>query len=412
MLKKRETKVLLALAVLVLVFFGFKQMQAGSNDKVSGWAWSENIGWISFNCTNNNSCAAVNYGVTVDKNGKLSGYAWSENIGWISFQEGDLAGCPTGGNGKAYLDINTYKITGWARILAYKDPGAGGWDGWISLNGANHQLYVNKDDNEFMDWSWGSDVIGWTSFNCKNQGICPASNYKVILSNFPGKPSVKNLRSDDHNPADYCGVTDYAPVRMRWEFVPAAEGMAQSAYRVEIYNRDTGALVDKSCDPDEKCLGNSQSYISTKVAYDKKYKWRIMVWDSSNNVSDWSQYSNFNTIPHPYPNPDFEWFPVKPSADELIQFCSVVGGTCLNNKTTFYDNKPDHRSWEWDFKDGTPFSSLANPTHSFSIPNLAGYEVRLSVIDGDGYGPCSTSGKKVKVNFSTPGFKEVPPPSE
>ncbi len=64
------------------------------NGDLSGWAWSENYGWISFNCSTDESCLSFTYGVTMDSNtGELGGYAYSENIGWISFN------CNTGGVG-------------------------------------------------------------------------------------------------------------------------------------------------------------------------------------------------------------------------------------------------------------------------------------------------------------------------
>ena len=50
---------------------------------VRNYAWSENIGFISFNC---DTCGANNYGVKVVKNGagyKLTGYAWNEAFGYI-----------------------------------------------------------------------------------------------------------------------------------------------------------------------------------------------------------------------------------------------------------------------------------------------------------------------------------------
>jgi hypothetical protein len=72
---------------------------------LTGWAWSESFGWISFNCkTGGDSQANIccsqasppspcsDYGVTVaTSTGEFDGYAWSENIGWISFN------CKTGG---------------------------------------------------------------------------------------------------------------------------------------------------------------------------------------------------------------------------------------------------------------------------------------------------------------------------
>ena len=52
-----------------------------------GWAWNDNIGWISLN--SNTSKTPENetiFGIQYDKETKeLSGYAWSDVVGWISF---------------------------------------------------------------------------------------------------------------------------------------------------------------------------------------------------------------------------------------------------------------------------------------------------------------------------------------
>lgn len=52
---------------------------------LSGWAFNDSIGWISFNCSNTGSCASYNYSVTIDGNGVFNGWAWNDVIGWISF---------------------------------------------------------------------------------------------------------------------------------------------------------------------------------------------------------------------------------------------------------------------------------------------------------------------------------------
>ncbi len=36
-----------------------------TGQKLTGYIWSENIGWISLSCENTDSCAVVDYGVTV-----------------------------------------------------------------------------------------------------------------------------------------------------------------------------------------------------------------------------------------------------------------------------------------------------------------------------------------------------------
>ena len=62
---------------------------------VTGYAWSDTDGWLSFSCSNDLSCNTVNYGVDIDPvTGLFSGYAWSDNSGWVSFNVSDLTGCP------------------------------------------------------------------------------------------------------------------------------------------------------------------------------------------------------------------------------------------------------------------------------------------------------------------------------
>lgn len=135
---------------------------AGSGDNLSGWAWSETIGWVSFNSTNQGGGA--NYGVTVASNGRLSGYAWSENIGWITFNQSDLGGCPSG-QCRADFNKDTGQVTGWARALA----NGGGWDGWISFSGTNYGVTVSQCD--WDGYAWGSDVVGWVHFKGSNYGV-------------------------------------------------------------------------------------------------------------------------------------------------------------------------------------------------------------------------------------------------
>jgi hypothetical protein len=62
-------------------------------DKLIGWMYGENIGWISMSCENTASCGTVAYGVTNDEGGHLHGYAWSENTGWISMSCENTGSC-------------------------------------------------------------------------------------------------------------------------------------------------------------------------------------------------------------------------------------------------------------------------------------------------------------------------------
>jgi hypothetical protein len=47
---------------------------------LSGYAWSENAGWINFDSSPDGR-------VTINTtSGEFSGFAWGENIGWIHFR--------------------------------------------------------------------------------------------------------------------------------------------------------------------------------------------------------------------------------------------------------------------------------------------------------------------------------------
>jgi hypothetical protein len=100
-----------------------------TDTELTGYAYGENIGWISLNCSNDDSCATSNYKVTNDGNGNLSGYAYSENTGWIDFKP------------------------------------------------ANAGVTINSQ-GEFTGYAYGEN-IGWISFNCTNTASCSTVDYKV-----------------------------------------------------------------------------------------------------------------------------------------------------------------------------------------------------------------------------------------
>ena len=79
------------------------QVTNDGNGNLSGWAWNNAIGWISFDCTQTNNCFFP-YRVTIDQNGYFQNYAWNNVIGWISFNCANPGtnGCnpPSGSNYK------------------------------------------------------------------------------------------------------------------------------------------------------------------------------------------------------------------------------------------------------------------------------------------------------------------------
>jgi hypothetical protein len=147
-----------------------RKAEAQAAAPVYGWMWSDNVGWISFNCfdVHGAGCGSpgkVNYSVQKDAANNLSGYAWSDNVGWISFNPTDVSVCGT----QASL-INGL-MNGWARAVVASP--ATGWDGCLSFRGSvagggtyGAQAAASAPSSwtpgiRGTGFSWGSDVVGW-----------------------------------------------------------------------------------------------------------------------------------------------------------------------------------------------------------------------------------------------------------
>lgn len=150
---KQNIILLAGLIVLLLVINVFapknnREVAFADTAGFSGYAWSDNIGWVSL--------SGSNYGFVMDSSGKLSGYAWSDNIGWITANESELSGCPTN---PCRAKMNGDALTGWLRALS----NGGGWDGWISLSGSGYG--VTRSGSSLSGYAWGGDVVGWLDFS-------------------------------------------------------------------------------------------------------------------------------------------------------------------------------------------------------------------------------------------------------
>lgn len=93
-------------------------------DRLTGYLFAENLGWISLSCQNTSSCTTMEYGITNDGDGNLSGFGWSENGGWVNF-------APASGGGVT-IDPATGQFNGpvWAENA-----------GWIHLRGSDAVLF-------------------------------------------------------------------------------------------------------------------------------------------------------------------------------------------------------------------------------------------------------------------------------
>ncbi len=420
---KTSEIIIISLVVFCLVWVGLVS-QAGSAENVSGFAWSETIGWISFNSSNCDSdnngttdtgnfaqcptgLSVSSYGVNIDTgNGNLSGQAWSDTVGWISFDESDLSGCPQspckakvsspGQIGKSDVDIE-----GWARACAGSVNGdctggdrTDGWDGWIRLDhGQSSEVYMDTA-GDWHGWAWGDNVVGWISFNGADGGA--GGDYKVVLGQHP--PTASDLTVVQ---GDYCTLPAHY---FSWTYSdPDGDDQSQFQFQVDNNTDFSSPEIDRtvvsvipSGDSDNQTVLVATSPGSDQIGYNTTYYWRVKVWDSDNVDSGWITDSSFTTESHEYPSVDFSWSPSTPSQDEDVLFAdqsTVYGGATKS-------------AWAWTFTDGNPASSNEqNPTIQFTSQGAK--QVTLEVTDSDSF--VCTDSKSVGVQVELPGWRELLP---
>ncbi len=193
-----------AVFLLTIAFFSVSSPVRASllaAGPLTGWAWSDTIGWISFNCltggpTGDNICANSNYGVNQDANGYLTGWAWSDSVGWISFTPSVNAVGPTcplsaydNGDCSARVSTSTGtlgNVYGWARAVVGCPSNI--WNGtscatagnsWtaitssadgtkLALTGWNNQIYTSSDSG--ATWTARGPAIGWHAITSSADG--------------------------------------------------------------------------------------------------------------------------------------------------------------------------------------------------------------------------------------------------
>jgi hypothetical protein len=157
------------------------------SDQLQGYA-SSSIGDISFDCATGpvgSSCSPVAYKVSNNGGGALSGWAWSDTIGWISFCGNSSGGSTLSGSTWVCPSSPTYQATvnsegqffGWV------------WNdvvGWISFNCSNPEIIeppqrcVDSDYRTQTTWNptaEGGSLISSTF----NTGVTNGAAFNYIL---------------------------------------------------------------------------------------------------------------------------------------------------------------------------------------------------------------------------------------
>jgi hypothetical protein len=354
---------------------------------VFGWAYSENIGLVSFSCENETPLGAgIDYGVDInDSTGEFSGYAWSENIGWLSFNSADLVGCPVGVC-EAKVDLRNCPsdkcpVSGWAKVLSS--------NGWFRLRDTSYGVYIDKNTKEFHDWAW-SEHLGWLSFNCVEGGDCEISDYKVTANTSfpPEKPFNLSVPLGENAYCwSYSGYCGKVIPKFTWDSEPG-----QTGYEIWLDKDDSSVSEPVEFKHEADYAGPTDpphSFVLNPVwgyelEFGETYYWKVRTKDNGANWSEWSDIGSFATDAHAWPCPDFIPNPLSPAVDQVVHFIQDGVYPYEDYESICYPGGVGQgcdgisTAYSWDFGNGEFSTEKGNTTTTYSVSGVF-YTIRLEI---------------------------------
>jgi len=304
--------------------------------EIQGWAWNDNLGWISFYCpsgagaTNlgiacSNGSYTGGYGVTIDPaTGAFSGYAWGDNAGWISFDNPGFS--------QVKVDSTNPECQGYVYSTTLPDPSCpvqtkaqtAAWSdnvGWMDFDGILlpwYSLIVEIDDTTL-----------WVTF-LTDGGEDPSqvdltdAPYANGTDKYTLRLHVQDKKGNMVNPGGRYTVT----ATPQWTIDTVKKNQTHPVYTLTAScDGDPQHAVSKPCVSTDMLSTGGGNYdgILTSVAPTSN----MNGWDESptDGAIDFS-YENF-TIPS-----SFATSPVQPNQlllqDVLVSIIDVdAGGACV-----------------------------------------------------------------------------------
>ncbi|MDD5099072.1 MAG: hypothetical protein PHP35_01905 [Candidatus Colwellbacteria bacterium] len=193
---------------------------------LSGWAWSDDIGWISFDCHNpetggtspDYSCVQSLYQVKIDDQGNFYGWAWNDTVGWISFncnqvETGDTCSVS---NYKVTTEWHSGPVAGTLVSGTFDTRVATGasfnfivWRGSLNNGSVSFQFATSDCENGATNaptcdvdpgWQWSAKVSGSDGVFLGPGGTSDQAD--VYATSGPGTP-VGIVNQDVHNNKRY-----------------------------------------------------------------------------------------------------------------------------------------------------------------------------------------------------------------
>jgi hypothetical protein len=364
---------------------------------VGYWDFNEGTGSTVNDKTSNNNDGTVvggtwynnDYGVSVGDDNILIGYAWSDNIGWVSFNASDLTGCPSG---TCSANLVGSKIVGWAKQISDSETG---WIklGPIDIGGTDYGLYTNS--GYILGWAW-SDAFGWLSFSCENEDECATSNYAV---KYGSNVVVDNLAAD----INYCGhdslatVNDGLSITFSWDFT--------SDYSQRGYSFQIATNAEFNSPFSVNATTSSTSYIldlegsawnGEQLNWGGTYYWRVKATNIAGSSSAWADGSFTIDRTHGSPWAKASFSPQQILPERPITFDASESVVYNASTPTYY----------WTFEGGDPATS-EDVDEVVVFNTESDFTTVLRVTDGTGY-YCEKSADVNVIPFN-PIWRDVSP---
>lgn len=184
---------------------------------LTGWAWNDGIGWISFDCHNTSSCGTSNYQVTIDANGNFQGWAWNDGIGWIDFNCDNNSTC---GTSNFYVNT-TWNATGTIGTLdsiTYDTGVTGGaqfnsvaWQGTAVPGGlVSFQLAVSNTSSGPWNFTGPDGTIN-TYYTPSGPGVPVKLNYTLYNNYRYFRYRVTLVATPTSSPRVDSVIVDWSP---------------------------------------------------------------------------------------------------------------------------------------------------------------------------------------------------------
>jgi len=212
--------------------------------KLTGYA-SSSIGNIYFDCAMTGDCAEKgNYKVTNDGEGNLSGWAWNDAVGWISFD------CHNNGGSCGTL-YQAYVVPDNIDAGIFTNPGTDyAWNdliGWISFNCDNHSNCGNPDGiNYKVATSWeATSTSGYVDSSTFDTNVTGGAQLNSVMWSGVTEPGTEvgfQFAGSDN------------PNEPSWEF-KGPDGTVDTYYMA----------VQNSSVPLDLTLHNNQQYFRYRV---------------------------------------------------------------------------------------------------------------------------------------------------